>query len=104
MELGCTLTEILEADSLAHSLRFKFKPTAKKSPSLTLSDMILQTYTAFTPRPKRTSQEPSKPLTEAQLKEIATQTGRSVADIKASQGKIVGSVLRAQIPPPQGLQ
>ncbi|MDP3488014.1 MAG: hypothetical protein Q8S19_08815, partial [Bacillota bacterium] len=90
LEKGFTLSEIINADSLAASLGIDFKSIAKDtSPKASLKDAVTKKYSQLTPSERAEAQKKVKPLDEEQLQSLAAQTGRSVAELKVNQPKIV---------------
>ena len=101
MDLGYPLEEILKADALAAALGLELKPLVKAGEPLT--DTVLRIYASLTPSQREQAKSKVKPLSEADLKQIAAQTGRSLADIKASQNRVVAVRFEGRETTPSGL-
>ncbi|MBS3936980.1 MAG: hypothetical protein KGZ50_00205 [Peptococcaceae bacterium] len=101
VKLGYKLEEILKADALAAALGLELKPLVKAGEPLT--DTVLRIYASLTPSQREQAKSKVKPLSESDLKEIAAQTGRSLADIKASQNRVVAVRFGDRETTPSGL-
>jgi len=101
IKLGYKLEEILKADALAAALGLELKPLVRAEGPLT--DAVLKAYASLTPAQREQAKSKVKPLTESDLKEIAAQTGRSLADINASQNRVVAVRFGDRDTTPSGL-